>query len=391
MNQPSIKILQLTSIQVEAQPAATITDLLKASHFDTLLETHPAQTLTCRLPLDIDHTPAENRLFFGNSSRHFRSDYHFPSTHLAALPHSRLIGEEYILLSGRNQIIEESYSGDHILQQGGRFLRQQLKIDLGEGQQTVPFVLFREQGPPREIDRSCLLPTHYWHFNYHHWLIECLPRLRAALETPELADCAVIMPASLSRFQQDILALLGIPPERLLPFDGSDWRTEQLYFPSIGTFAPHELRWGRQQLLAAAPINPGRPATRRLYISRADAVTRRVINEAEVVAYLTGQGFEIITLTGMPLQQQIALFAEAEVIIGPHGAGLTNILFAPREATLIELMPNDQVNHCFWLMTNALGQDYTFIAGPGVNEQRDFSISLPRLRQVVATLLSSYP
>ena len=179
-----------------------------------------------------------------------------------------------------------------------------------------------------------------------------------------------------------------------MPFDGGDWQVETLLFPSIGNFSPPELAWVRERLAAALPeeapmpLRTDRPATEptRIYVSRADATVRRLVNEAEVVATLQPLGFEVLTLTGMPVAEQIARFAEAEIIVGPHGSGLTNLLFAARRAVVIELMPHDNVNHCFWLMANALGQRYTFLSGRVVAPERDFAIAADRLRVVVEAM-----
>ncbi len=388
MNQAPVKILQPTSLLATASPAHQFDELLKTTHFDTLLETHPTHTMPCQPPMDISHTPQENQLFFGNPQRHFKTAYPFPASYVVALPHSRLVGEGYILISGRNEVISESFSGDQVLQKSGHFLRKQLKIDLGGGLQTVPFVLFREHSSSRLIEQPCILPTHYWHFNYHHWLVEVLPRLRIALETPELADCPIIVPQQLKSFQRESLTLLGIPANRLFPFDGQDWPFRNLIFPSIGVFAPHELRWVRDGLLAGMGITTNSPATEGLYyVTRRDTTNRQVINEDEVIRFLSQRGFEIITLTGMPLQKQIERFASAKIVIGPHGAGLTNMLFAPPDATLIELMPNDQVNHCFWVIANAIDHHYTFIAGQQMNEQRDFIVPIERLQQILLKVM----
>jgi capsular polysaccharide biosynthesis protein len=74
-----------------------------------------------------------------------------------------------------------------------------------------------------------------------------------------------------------------------------------------------------------------------IYISREDAKYRRVLNELELMEYLKPHGFQKITLTGIPLLEQMALFYNAEVIISIHGAALTNTLFCKPNTRIIEL------------------------------------------------------
>ena len=59
------------------------------------------------------------------------------------------------------------------------------------------------------------------------------------------------------------------------------------------------------------------------------------------------------------------------------------MLFAPAKATLVELMPDDEVNHCFWLLSNVLKQNYMFVVGKKVNPNRDFEIPISRLERVL--------
>eukprot|EP00043_Microstomoeca_roanoka_P018873 m.206062 g.206062 ORF g.206062 m.206062 type:complete len:508 (-) comp16901_c0_seq1:304-1827(-) len=54
---------------------------------------------------------------------------------------------------------------------------------------------------------------------------------------------------------------------------------------------------------------------------------------------------------------QMDIFSDADVIIGPHGAGLTNIVFA-RNASLFEFTMTPQCNRCFGFLAAALGHDY---------------------------------
>ena len=43
---------------------------------------------------------------------------------------------------------------------------------------------------------------------------------------------------------------------------------------------------------------------------------------------------------------------------GPHGAGLTNIIHAPRNASVVEFYMNPMSNRCFGFMSMVLGLDY---------------------------------
>lgn len=57
----------------------------------------------------------------------------------------------------------------------------------------------------------------------------------------------------------------------------------------------------------------------------------------ELAEYLKTKGFEILVPGRLSYRQQIQAFSEASVVIGPHGAGLTNIVFCPKGAKVVEL------------------------------------------------------
>lgn len=81
----------------------------------------------------------------------------------------------------------------------------------------------------------------------------------------------------------------------------------------------------------------GRPAGKRLYVTRTNARARPLDNEAEIVDLVTAHGFDVVDPGSLSFTDQIALFADASIIIGPHGAGLTNAAFCDSDTTLIEL------------------------------------------------------
>lgn len=372
-----LRLLSLTTIQEGMAQVQQLGQLGQGIHFGRYWLAKGEHVVPGREPLWLGQAEAARRFFY--AGRHqFRLDYTFPPLYLAALPQAQLVGNGYVLVTGDNLLLTDSFSGDHILQHGGHFLKQNLKINLDGREHNLPFALYRDQGVSRVIREPALLLAHYWHFNYHHWVIDCLPRLRYALEDGELADCLVVVPGRMSPFQQDSLQQLGLDSRRLLPFQGQAWRFEQLYFPSIGVFSPFELGWLRNRL-----YRPQSTATRRLYISRGDAQTRRLLNEEALGPIFSRHGFEVITLTGRTFAEQLELFATASHIMGAHGAGLTNLLFAPAGATLIELAPNDQINHCFWLLANSGQHRYTFLTGPVANPKRDFTIIPDQLDQLL--------
>ena len=90
-------------------------------------------------------------------------------------------------------------------------------------------------------------------------------------------------------------------------------------------------------------INSDLTLYKKIYISRLS--TRKVINEAQLEKLLTNAGYKFLQLENFSINDQIYLFKNAQSVIAPHGAGLTNLLFS--ESEVLELAGNTYNNPCF--------------------------------------------
>jgi capsular polysaccharide biosynthesis protein/Flp pilus assembly protein TadD len=171
--------------------------------------------------------------------------------------------------------------------------------------------------------------------NYYHWMVDYFPRLSVLDKANGLP---LLVNADLSGFQRECLARVGMAEECLVPVPmPSIIDCAQLVAPLAASnrqrLQPSAARWLRDAFLAPSTADSGK----RLYVSRCDADSRRLVNEDEIVAELRKLDFELIVPGQMTVECQARTFAEASVIVGPHGSGLTNIVFAPSGASVIEL------------------------------------------------------
>jgi Glycosyltransferase 61 len=197
--------------------------------------------------------------------------------------------------------------------------------------------------------------------SYYHWMLDVLPRLLFVERFDRLRGMPLIVQRGFTQTQRESLQILGIRPDRIIEFNGNHWQVEQLYYIQHGMYAnptPLHVQWLRERF---APGSITR--SRRLYISREDATKRRIVNEADLVRELVPHGFEVVTLRGMSFADQARLFNEAEIIVGPHGAGFTNAVFAQPGTSVIELFSPSWINGCFWALANACGHRYGFTVG----------------------------
>jgi hypothetical protein len=363
--------LELRSLRQISRPAASIAAALAAS------TTGPAgvvacapQSVKCPAPWLADQRRNAS-LFFprGNGGN---PDYAIPITaqRIDVVSDTDVIGPKFVVRDLDGHVFEET------LWNPAHLTVPPFSAATISGEPA--WVAARDVAP--QIDEAILLGTP-WAHNYHHWLINSLGRLAAIDGFPELRDLPCLVPGPLTAWQRESLAWLGVDEARLRFHAAAVVRCGRLVIPSGGDFSPTILHWLRRQATTTLPMT-GSPG-RRLYISRADAQQRRVINEDEIRSELTRRGFDILVPNATTFREQVRLCASAAFIVGPHGAGLTNAVFAAPGATLIEFHPADEMNHVFWLQASASGQRYGMVSGDVVNPRRDQFVPLPALIELL--------
>jgi hypothetical protein len=80
--------------------------------------------------------------------------------------------------------------------------------------------------------------------------------------------------------------------------------------------------------------------TRRVYISRRRVKRRHLQNEQEFLPILDRFGYQVVELEDWPIERQIQLFGGVTHMVAPHGAGLTNVLWMPVGAKVLEIRPS---------------------------------------------------
>ncbi|WP_299563024.1 glycosyltransferase family 61 protein [uncultured Sulfitobacter sp.] len=81
------------------------------------------------------------------------------------------------------------------------------------------------------------------------------------------------------------------------------------------------------------------PLPKRFFVGRDDRHSRArpMAGQDRLFEHLALFGFEHVVFENLSPLEQIALMAQAEIVVMPHGAGLTNMMFAPPSACVIEL------------------------------------------------------
>lgn len=195
------------------------------------------------------------------------------------------------------------------------------------------------------VERGLFL-SGFGYFNYYHWMIEILPKLRywsalpASLrEYPFLVGEEVYSQPQLA----EALRYWAGGHDAVVLDDNLAYRVGSLLHISAPTMMPFNLEGGQalritDSLTRPETVESWRDLVRRRTTARrtggrgsrlflARDGNRRVYNHDEVVELFEQHGFRTVQLERLSLDEQIAEMSAAELVAGPTGGSWTNLLF----------------------------------------------------------------
>jgi capsular polysaccharide biosynthesis protein len=201
--------------------------------------------------------------------------------------------------------------------------------------------------------------------NYYHWMVEIMPRLlllRAALAEGAVRldrivlfyteDPPPFVAGAIACFAADLQPLIRIADGRACTFERCVFIADQAETDEEFTdHRAHGSRWRATTALLAELIDrrlarlPRGPA-RSILVSRRDAPKRPLVNEDALRDALPGERLEAVAFSGLNVRDQMRLMADARLVIGAHGAGLTNALFCRPGTPMIELITAPYLKRC---------------------------------------------
>ncbi len=216
-------------------------------------------------------------------------------------------------------------------------------------------------------------------YNYSHWIQGYLTRLEGVECYQKLTGNSpqILIEPNPPSWVLESLELLGYSDNILFWDPTEELRVNRLVVPSIRraeewqgrsgvnykVLSKQACEWLRNKAVSRADVDQSE-FSEKVFISRADAGRRRIQNREEVLNHLRGCGFESYELTKLSFPEQVALFAQADEIVGVHGAGLANIMFAS-DCTVTEIV-GGSFKPTYYIMTETLDLEYRLISGQSV-------------------------
>ena len=187
------------------------------------------------------------------------------------------------------------------------------------------------------IDKAVILPIEHGCNNYYHHLGECMAGLKFISELP--SDIPIIYTENKFGALDFIASRLCIDRSRFIPMKA----LSKTIVRKALHLSPCNFMWDQDIYSFFKMVSYPQTAPSKIYVSRRKS-SRGPSNELEVENELRALGFEILFPEELSFAQQVFVFSNASFLIGPHGAGLTNICLlytspSPRDG-LLSRMPS---------------------------------------------------
>ncbi len=201
-----------------------------------------------------------------------------------------------------------------------------------------------------QLDSAVVLKSLYQR-NYYHFMFDVVSKIelieRAGLD-PKIPLVVGRDLTSKTFFAEALSLGLCDGREIIIQNRGESIVAEVLYVVKPDVYTREQLSYLSRKLVRFAK----RAHRDRIYVSRGSASQDRrlIFNEDQLTARLRALGFKIVDPGSMPFAAQVECFARASIVVGPHGGGLTNILFRYGAPMALVEMINDtkKWNHHFF-------------------------------------------
>jgi capsular polysaccharide biosynthesis protein len=233
--------------------------------------------------------------------------------------------------------------------------------------------------------------SNLWSGNYYHWFMDCIPRLLMAERL--LEDHVVVLPERFQSYSfiKESLALLGRKAIYVQP--NVNYKVSKLLIPSeigkIGQYRIELLEKLKEKFVKDSNTIVGK---RRIFIMRRPAKARNIINKDAMFEVLNEFQYEIHYFEDYDLLKQIDIIKETKILVGIHGAGLTNMVFMPKGGTVLEFRNGEdgsKLVNCFFTLASELGLQYFYTTNKSTDKltnKGDFEIDLIKLRKTLEVI-----
>jgi hypothetical protein len=162
--------------------------------------------------------------------------------------------------------------------------------------------------------------------NYYHFIIDTLPYLQNSVDNTDIL---------LNNHQETLLKKFRSYSDK--NFNQVRESQSQIVLVENAVVLPYKSLFDRVECVNRLIHLNTRKNIPGIFVCRDDAIERRIKNWDEVKQFLNKIGFVSFNPSKQTVRQNLESFQRAEIIIGAHGAGLTDVIFC-NEPKLIEIV-----------------------------------------------------
>lgn len=223
-------------------------------------------------------------------------------------------------------------------------------------------------------------------FAYHHWLMQCMPSIDWGLRLHGDRQAVLVLP-ELQPWQNEMINLLGygqVP--RVTVENGKFYAFPQIdyaeYLNGKPSFSIVPTLYGTVCRMLDH-LAPAATTGQILYVPCSIPHYGEVDNEPAVIDLLRRSGVTILDLS-LGTEARLNLFRNADVILGPHGTNLADILFTRPGTLLWEWTPSHYQNPIINRLAQTAQADYwgdVFESEAGSHYPKAWSVDLQVVRR----------
>ena len=223
-------------------------------------------------------------------------------------------------------------------------------------------------------EESCNNPWHVW--------IDIIAKLRlvAEMKKRHMFDYVYIFPCMSTYLQKVLQEIFPHMKYHVIP-KNTAWKFKHLIVPSMtnrqdGITHPRIIQWLRT--FGPAKSSP----TKKIFVTRKDALTRQLVNQEELLMALAG--FEPVELSKYSISEQMQIFDSATHVVATHGAGLANLLWCQHGTKVIEINHIEQIDKKVYpILSQHCGHIHKVLYGEKIKlNHKDKPVGVKRLNDM---------
>jgi capsular polysaccharide biosynthesis protein len=192
--------------------------------------------------------------------------------------------------------------------------------------------------------------------NWYHWIIEILPKIVSINKELVYEKYPILVPEIIKKLPNHFKLLLHFCKKRQIIYINQkyNYKISDLIFVESPCVAPpnfkaevyreHHLDYHTCELIMNSykeelDLIPTYPSLKFEKIFLARKHSRTNYNQNEIILFLENRGFKTIYAEDLSYEQQINVFRNAKIILGPTGAAWANLIFCKNKPNAIIWVP----------------------------------------------------